>query len=141
MSLSGYYPETPFRMPIRTTPQSIKDNEQLQIRIQKVGMDLEFVATYLKQIFGIDVTASTLLKLAEQLCYQYSLCLDRQAKRNRKALLCWYCENWKLIQHSLPNINYNSRFNPVIQKFNQVDAKNQRVMVDVSDINMLLNYH
>lgn len=123
---------------IRTTSQSIKDFEKLQIRIMKTGSELEMVRKYLEKSFGSHVTVDTLLKVARWLCDKFKLDIDRLATRNRKALFCWYTENWKIIRNFIRKDGYKSR-NPKIN-FPKFENPYDMNYVDITNISTLLNY-
>lgn len=128
------------KMSIRTTSQSIKDFEKLQRRVENAGSNLQMVTSYLENAFGRHVTVNALLQLANNLCDKHSISIDRLATRNRKALFCWYTENWHIIRQSIPKINSHKKMLMPHNLTPRVERK-QPVTIDISDIAMLLNYH
>jgi hypothetical protein len=66
-----------------------------------------------------------LMSLADDVCARTGLRVDREAKRNREYLLCWFCENWRTIQPMLHRLEksgageYDTR--PKIPRFPDVE--------------------
>lgn len=85
--------------------QTIRDYKKLQIRMKANEGKLEFVSNYLDDYFGTHVNAQILSSLAKIIIDIHGLSLDRLAKRNRSALLCWYAENWDKIEPVLKGLN------------------------------------
>ena len=85
--------------------QSYRDNERIQKRIAANEGKLEYVSKFLDQYFGAHVNAEILISLAKIVMSNYQITLDRLAKRNRSALLCWYSENWDKIHPMLTSMN------------------------------------
>ena len=79
------------------TPQSIRDYEKVQKRMKDNGSKVDQVSTFIDKYFGTHVTIAILTSLAKIVMGRYALKLDRLARRNRSALLCWYAENWDVI--------------------------------------------
>jgi hypothetical protein len=69
-----------------------------------------------------------LLVLARDVSDLTRLRVDRQAKRNRDCLLCWFCENWRTIEPMLPTLRksrpgeYDTR--PKIPRFPDLEPDN-----------------
>lgn len=117
----------------RTTAKSIKDYERLRIRIGKIGVKMDIVTAYLENMFGQHATAMILLHQAAIIEKNLSIEIDRLAKRNRQALLCWFAENWDQI---LPFLNGNKE-----NRRQKIINYNKSHEIDVSDFRQLLNYH
>ena len=125
----------------RTTEQSIKDHETLLKRIDRLGIKLNYVSAYLDKINCFHQTTNHLLSEATKYAAIINIKIDRLAKRNRQALLCWYTENWDSVLPLLPMNPYD-----VVQQMNQEKmmkkvAHAPTYDIDVSDLNQLLNYH
>lgn len=86
--------------------QSVRDFKKLQRRIKENGEKFNFVGEYLDRYFGTHVNALILNSLAKIIMEKHGLQLDRLAKRNRSALLCWFSENWDLVQPVLRQLNF-----------------------------------
>ncbi|EAX73712.1 hypothetical protein TVAG_332230 [Trichomonas vaginalis G3] len=77
----------------RLTAQSQRDYEKIQKRIVNMGSKVDFVNSYVDKFFGTHVNIEILTSIAKIVEQKYHVPLDRLAKRNRKAMLCWYAEN------------------------------------------------
>lgn len=121
----------------RTTAQSIRDNEKIMKRIETAGVKLQYVANYIVNIFGQNVTAYALLKQANRLSEYLNIPIDRLATRNRQALFCWFTENWDIIQHYLPCASDPTPVRVAPARHYEVYQKPYEV--DITDIRMLLN--
>lgn len=84
--------------------QTIRDSKKLEQRIKSNEGKLQFVSDYLDDYFGTHVNTMILGSLAKIIINTYGITLDRLAKRNRTALLCWYAENWEKICPLLNNL-------------------------------------
>lgn len=115
----------------RTTSQSVRDYEQLKYRWTCLGSKVELVSDYLKGLYGHNVTAVTLLSGADKLEKMIGIQVDRLARRNRQALLCWYAENWEIIQPILFGAPY----------MKSPCSTNDDSYKSFYDISCLLNYH
>lgn len=124
----------------RTTSQSIRDYENVRIRIAAAGNNLSVVTSHLHSIFGPHITAFSLLKQAKVLSERLSLSLDRLATRNRQALFCWFTENWEIVSKYLPVMADGPHYpnKQVIQA--RIDTP-QVDEIDITDIRFLLNQH
>ncbi|EAY02055.1 hypothetical protein TVAG_383580 [Trichomonas vaginalis G3] len=137
------------------SPKNIRDHLQIFERIRENGIKMDFVSAYIDREFGTKVKYLSLLSIAGNLSKELDLKLDRLAKRNRNALLCWYAENWDKIQPHIKEqktcLDISSEediSSPVeIQKeechtesVNTVVLRNC-MLIDPSDLNQLLNFH
>lgn len=140
--------QIPIYIPKKRTPQSIRDYEKVQKRIKVNGAKVEKVSTFIDKYFGTHVTIAILTSLAKIIMGRYALKLDRLARRNRSALLCWYAENWDVIfpllndsqfemklKHLKRTQEIRSRVEPIIAK------QPQEGFVDPTDLSILLNFH
>lgn len=125
----------------RRTPQSIRDHHYLQRRIKDVGIKMDLVSEYLCKMFGDHVTALYLLAIAMSISEKIETRVDRLARRNKSALMCWYAENWgKIYPFFISKIDQNlSDFvaSGLITKYEAPPID----YIDVSDLNQLLNSH
>ena len=125
----------PLKISKRTTAQAIKDYEKVIERVQKAGPKLDSVISRLQNIYGLHLTAYSLLKHANKLCDQLGLNIDRLATRNRKALFCWFAENWNYIEKYLPDSGCRDHLHCV-------QSQNYHCsIVDLTDIKSLLKVH
>lgn len=120
----------------RTTAQAIRDFEKVKLRVQNAGFHLNNVIRHLMAIFGPKLRVYNLLEQANMVSEMLGLTVDRLATRNRKALLCWYAENWSHICYYLP-------VKPTLMpaKKQNISQNIQAADIDISDISNLLNYH
>lgn len=134
-----------------SSPRNMKDHLLIFERIKYNGIKMDFVSEYMDREFGTKVKYVHLLSMANNLSRMLDIRLDRLAKRNRNALLCWYAENWALIQpHIKEQKNYIDDESFALQssiKDSTSDDDNIRnsisetIIIDPSDIRQLLNYH
>jgi hypothetical protein len=82
------------------TKQTKKDRSDTQKRAQENEARWPAIRPRLQNIFGASLLRKDLL--AEALKIK-TLKLDRLAKRSRICLLCWFCENWTVIEPLLPS--------------------------------------
>lgn len=125
----------------RKTPQSIRDYEKIKQRITDVGIKMDIVSAYLDHLFGSHVTALSLLKNANHYAKKIGIQVDRLAKRNRSAMLCWYAENWDKIKPYLPYKQDVQLISIEPSIYSQTYPQQTIIEYDVSDIRQLLNYH
>lgn len=77
--------------------QTIRDYKKLQIRMKENDGKYQYISTFLDKYFGTHVNTMILNSLAKIITDVHGVPLDRLAKRNRSAMLCWYAENWDKI--------------------------------------------
>ncbi|EAY20457.1 hypothetical protein TVAG_110700 [Trichomonas vaginalis G3] len=141
-----------FQMPVQhqktRTPQSIRDYEKVQKRMKDNGSKVDQVSTFIDKYFGTHVTIAILTSLAKIVMGRYALKLDRLARRNRSALLCWYAENWDVIfpllndsafEMKLKSIKRLQNMRPKIEPLAPKPANTE--FIDPSDLTLLLNFH
>lgn len=133
----------------KKTIQSIRDNDMIQKRIRSTGNQIQYINDYVDKYFGTHVTSEILMTLARIAIEKFNLQIDRLAKRNRTALLCWYAENWDSILQILNGFNFMSSQNrPPVDKIaevsNQCLPKQPQPCceyTDPYDLSLLLNVH
>lgn len=138
--------ECEFIQPKQRSTQTIRDYERIQRRIQYNGDKVRKVSNYIDNYFGTHVTIAILTSLAKIVMGKYKVTLDRLARRNRSALLCWYAENWDIISDILKEKNFKNLIKPLntIQEQNLVQKKKEiskPAVYDPFDLAVLLNYH
>lgn len=126
----------------------MRDHEQIFQRIRLNGIKMDFVSAYIDREIGYRVTYLSLLSFAMWLTKRLDIKIDRLAKRNRNALLCWYAENWDTIQ---PHINELKTYITKMSISNDGDMSSpandntklqiEEESVDPSNIFSLLNNH
>lgn len=132
----------------RNTAQSMRDHEKIQKRLKSNGILPDFISVYLEKHFCNHFTSAELLSLANSFVYRCNLKIDRLAKRNRQALLCWFAENWNVIH---PNLKLPDLISKYSAKYESSDSSKEdespkendvrNTTLDPSDINQLLNNH
>lgn len=137
-----------YKNQIKKVPQSKRDQDAIQQRIIRNGYTYQFVSNYMDKYFDTHVTSSILLNLANIIIAKNGIKLDRLAKRNRSALICWYAENWNIIHPILKDLSFINNLvdnNENCEKFDQkinIPIHNQEQSnFDPSNISLLLNYH
>lgn len=94
---------------LKDNAKNVKDRSSVESRMKKLGIKIDYVSAFIDREFGRHVTFSYLLIIADILERKLDLHLDRLAKRNRSALLCWYAENWELIAPKIVSMKKRSR--------------------------------
>lgn len=120
--------------------KNIKDHEDVMVRIYNNWVRLDLVTKIIEINYGGKVRLETLLEFAIYLTKLLNIKLDRLAKRNRSALLCWFSENWDMIN---PYIHYIKRYKHSITKDQnkKIQYNNVTENQDPFDLNSLLNRH
>lgn len=128
--------------------QTVRDYEKIQKRIQENEGKLQFISEFLDHFFGTHVNTLILNSLAKIIMDKHGLSLDRLAKRNRSALLCWYAENWDKIQPVLKTLNIGRTSEnicqvDVVQSITEAHSSpiNQSSCPDPYSLSILLNRH
>lgn len=137
----------------------MRDQDKIMKRVQINGIKIDFVTTYINRYFKTRLAHTTLLALAKAISERIDIKLDRLAKRYKSALMCWYAENWDIIQTQLKNYNidmlmsdgsssYQSSPSPQYSSADSIGSPCEspssecpRMSIDPSDISTLLNYH
>ncbi|EAY13254.1 hypothetical protein TVAG_463880 [Trichomonas vaginalis G3] len=136
--------------PKAKSAQSIRDNEKVQKRVKFNGEKLDYVSNYIDKYFGAHVTIAILTSLAKIVMGKHKVKLDRLARRNRAALLCWYAENWDIIHPILKENDFKKKIKIKMHSYpNHIDRSNNEIpkescdyyYVDPTDLTVLLNYH
>lgn len=78
---------------------STKNNK----RIARVSSIYGKVLEKIKSKLGNRFSMPDLKNLANQISEETGIVIDRNAKRCKKVLITWFCENWKKIEHILDN--------------------------------------
>ncbi|EAX95530.1 hypothetical protein TVAG_126600 [Trichomonas vaginalis G3] len=122
-----------------------RDHKMIFERVKLNGIKMDFVSAYIDRIIGTKVTYLNLLSFAIDISSVLEIKLDRLAKRNRNALLCWYAENWERIQPHIQKLKTMKEYNLKTQidlsisnspQNHQIDEK-----VDPTNLWQLLNHH
>lgn len=129
--------------------QTLRDYEKIQKRVKQNEGRLEFITEYLDHYFGAHVNTVILNSLAKIIMETYGISLDRLAKRNRSALLCWYSENWDKIYPVLNALNIGRKNeslfktemkNPLIENYKPLAIREPKCD-DPLSLEILLNCH
>jgi hypothetical protein len=75
--------------------QTEKDQELTASRVRRNGAALNMVVARLEILYGPSLQKKDLLVVARRFT---QVTLDRLAKRSRDCLLCWFCENWGVLE-------------------------------------------
>lgn len=120
-----------------------KDYNDILKRVKSNGIKIDFVSEYIDRIMGEHVTSAQLLSFALSIADRYEVKVDRLAKRNRNALLCWIAENWNIVHPNIKDIKLEKRESETeyIEQISSPDIKIETSYLDPSDIRQLLNYH
>jgi hypothetical protein len=85
----------------KLTRQTVKDRLLTDERVMRNQARRTFVGKALEPHFGPIPRRKDLLVVAREFD---TINLDRLAKRSRECLLCWFCENWTVIEPVLPTV-------------------------------------
>ena len=137
--------------------QALRDYQKIQSRVSQKGLMVDIVKAYFEKIMGKKVRASFILSVAQILSSTFQIKLDRLAKRNRTALLCWYAENWVKIAPSLQSVilqyakdpdfcSYEENHPMTMEQLfpketEQTETNPSNMKIDVSNIECLINKH
>lgn len=133
----------------KRTPQCQRDYEKIQRRIKFNGEKVEYVASYIDRYFGSHVTSMMLISIANVITEKHKIKLDRLARRNRSALLCWMTENWDIIHPYLKEKKHKNIEKGETKSDESDENWNRNIYkceeycgyFDPSDISLLLNTH
>lgn len=79
--------------------QQEKDDIHMAERMARNREMFDTIRMNLTDMFGKRFSKENLLKLARAVSSRYRIPLDRLAKRVTNILICWFCENWTIIQN------------------------------------------
>ncbi|EAY00879.1 hypothetical protein TVAG_265820 [Trichomonas vaginalis G3] len=115
----------------RNTAQSFRDHNRIVSRMEQIGIKVDFVSACLEKICKDKLTTAFLLLIANSLISKLNIPIDRLAKRNRTALLCWYAEHWEEVSPYIPDIVSVSK----------KESNKSNLIFNPFDISQLLNHH
>lgn len=150
--MSGYTGDS-YSQPVlpskRTTPQSERDYQKVRRRVTLNGSKIFVVSNFIDRYFGTHVTIAILMSLAKIIMQKHKLKLDRLARRNRQALLCWYAENWDIILPILKHKDFSKKIKSMCDENSRLKKKKKDKkekdqdddFVDPSNLLSLLNNH
>lgn len=120
-----------------------KDYMAIIKRVRRNGIKVDYVSAYIDRIMGEHVTGAQLIAFATSIADKYNVKVDRLAKRNRNALLCWIAENWNIVQPNINDIKLEKSESETDfdEEISSPDMKIEPSYIDPSDIRLLLNYH
>jgi hypothetical protein len=78
------------RLPRRKT---LRSGEEEAARRRKAGPTWDRMQNYLMRTLGSKFTNNMLLKIAKEIATARGLVIDREAKRSKGSMICWFCEN------------------------------------------------
>ncbi|EAY01807.1 hypothetical protein TVAG_273180 [Trichomonas vaginalis G3] len=130
----------------KSKTQSENDKEKIEERITQNGSKIEVVSLYIDRYFSTHVTSAILLSFSKIISEQLNIKVDRLAKRNRSALLCWYAEHWDQIFPILKARDLDSVINPAPNFAEGTQASENFKVIsntcfDLNNIDTLLNFH
>lgn len=112
-------------------------HEDIIERVRKNEGYFEMVKYFINDYLGNGYTNAQLVSLARYFSNECSIYLDRMAKRNRNALLCWFSENWLSILPHLTSSNVMFLKKENDEHYNM----NSSYPLVILDVHYLLNYH
>lgn len=123
----------------RNTPQSFRDHNRIVMRMEQIGVKMDYVSACLEKMCKTKLTSSYLLFIANGLISKLHIPIDRLAKRNRTALLCWYAEHWEEVFSYIPSILKNYKVDDYQSP--EKTSSLQGYIFNPFDISQLLNSH
>ena len=87
--------------------RAIHEQEQVNNRIKNAGSLFEIVTKELKNIFHKNLNFPELRNIADMAIKGTDLKVDRLSKRNKNAMICWFCENWETIRGTIHKMGDN----------------------------------
>lgn len=117
--MSARYPIIIHRLPSkRKESKDYQANrEKLAKRRRKIGSMYDQLEKFLLSL-PMCHTRQPLLKFAEELSKNIKKPIDRCAKRQLEALICWFCENWASIEPKILEVH---------QKWLKMDKKSYKI--------------
>jgi hypothetical protein len=91
------------------SPQTLKDHRALDLRKEVCTTMLPDVMRVMSFYWGESPQVKDMRVVAREICRLTGLTLDRLARRDGKALECWFCEYWARIEGSLLNLVHQQR--------------------------------
>lgn len=130
-----------FRKLNSTNSKNLKDHTEIARRLNMSGIKIDLITEILETKYGGKFKLEDLLRFACDTSQKININVDRLAKRNRGALLCWFAENWNFILPYINNFNTKNYFiaRDVKKSLKESDAACN--IIDPSDIRQLINYH
>lgn len=142
------------------TKQTKRDRKIIDQRRKKHGLQVDFVDAYLSKLAGCHIKTRCMLEVAHLASGILNIKVDRLAKRNRTAMLCWFAENWTVLQPYLKSSYFTSDIKsdnsssstesnielltPEVSSPEEViirQSERSGFAIDPSDLTQLLNYH
>ncbi|EAX95366.1 hypothetical protein TVAG_425500 [Trichomonas vaginalis G3] len=118
-------------------------SDDISKRINEAGVHVNIVQYVLFGVLGNAFKNTELLDLAVKVSQKLGIYIDRMAKRNKTALLCWFAENWMAIYPYLcsQNMIHSQKHignNIIIGDLKQNVVKKE---IDPTNVLQLLNHH
>ncbi|OHT17561.1 hypothetical protein TRFO_00797 [Tritrichomonas foetus] len=122
--------------------QTERDQLRINEKVRKNRICYSQMEKVLNIIYGGQVTKGKLLKMAHLIAKQRNLKIERIEKRNKSALICWYCENCPdllayqepslLIDYIRQHTNFlgNSTFHTILEQIQQINQENININKD-----------
>ena len=92
------------KKPTSFCPRTEHDHSKANILSRKYYSKLPMIKNWLEQKFSGSISMSTLVPFAKEISEQFNIHLGRLEKRNKTVLLCWFAQNWSVIQPSPDSI-------------------------------------
>ena len=112
----------------RLTPQTIRDNEKLNLRIKRNQERIQLLDNHLSNADGRKMKMSELLSIATFMSQISKTKIDRIAKRNRNGLLCWINENFDSLFDYISSNTTLNRYNSVLKSIADILMMNKEDM-------------
>ena len=78
-----------------------REQKELMSRLKSCHDLYDEVQKALDVLFNHNYRHKDAVVFAQTLCGELGLKLDRQAKRFKQSLICWFCENWDVLKGKL----------------------------------------
>lgn len=106
----------------RNRNKTLREQYRNANRIHNCTLTMEDVWRSLQTHFGENVSHQRLIEIALKLTELTGLTLDRDSKRRKCILICWFCENWLIVQKYLshPFVTGLAKHQQQLQKYPSV---------------------
>ena len=107
-----------------------KEHDRQNKRRQKNAELFDKVKNTLDSYYNQPFKFKDAIKLANSIAEKIDVKIDRDARRSKDTLICWFCENWTLIQQIF---NQTQNTTPQVNTYNNTNDDNTFCSFDEND--------
>lgn len=89
--------------------RALKEQKIVNQRIKDCGESFQTIPKLLDSVFHTTLTFTDYKNIAEELTRFIPIKIDRLSKRNKSAMICWFAENWSIVNCFLPHIAIDAK--------------------------------